>query len=435
MENEQLETEVLTPEQQLAALRTEHEAMKQQLAETELKNKVTAFTGEAFDQIVKNAAERHIKFPGASPEALDELTPEDMLVGRHIMSDRIARGIDSGYNLQDRLDAAMRTMTTGGTATGAELLESPMLAKLWQDLKLKAKVANLFTPHIDMPGKTLDLPLGLGDVNFYKPGGEGQSVAATNLGTAKRTLTAYPLKCQVDISDELDQDSVIAILPQIRAALTRRGAEVLDKVILKGDTEAGATGNINSDDAAPGGTEDYLLGFDGLIKYALVTNSGQSSDLGALAVADFGTLMGLLQKYAVDFERLAWISGWYTYLFAVTMSDFRTVDKLGAKATLLTGQVGAVYNIPYICSGEMEKVDDDGKYTTTSPSSNDTDGRLLLVHRDMWRVGVRKPFRIATERSEAKGQTSLVGTMRIALNSYDAAGVHTAIGYNVTTPA
>lgn len=421
----------MTTEEELDFVKSEHQTLMTKVTELETQAQVRKFTLESLESLIKAAESRKMVFPTGA-EAVDGLTVEDLLLGKYIMEHRIDRHIDSEYKLQDQLDTAMRTMTTGGSATGAELLESPILAKLWDDVRVKTKVAQLFDPIINMPGQTLDLPLGLGDVTFYKPGGEGHAVTATNLATAKRTLTAYPLKAQVDVSDELTQDSIIALLPQIRAALVRNGSEVMDKVILLADTETAATGNINSDDAAPAGDEDYLIGFDGLVKYCIVTNTGQSSDLAGLAIADFTTMMGLLQKYAVDYTRLAWISGWYTYLLAVTMSDFRTVDKLGAKATLLAGQLGAIYNIPYVCTGQMGKVDDDGKYTIATPSTNDTDGRLLLVHRDMWRVGVRKPLTIETERSAAKGSTSLVATVRLALQSYDAAGVHTACGYNIT---
>lgn len=332
---------------------------------------------------------------------------------------------------QQKFGASFRTMTSGGSGTGQELLDEAVRDMLFNDVVLGANVARLFEI-VSMPANPYDLPV-IGDVTFYTPGGEGEAVTASDLATAKRTLTAYTIKAQVDISDELEQDSVIALIPQIRSKLVENASREMDKLILLADTETGATGNINSDDAAPTAGSDYLLGFDGIVKYALVTNTGQKSDLATLEIADFGTLLGLLDgKYIVDPSRLAWISDPWTYATALQLSDFRTVDKLGNRATLVSGQLGAVYGIPYIATDAMGKVDDDGKYTTTNPATNDTDGRLILVHCDMWKVGVRQPVRVATERSEAKGITSIVVSFRLALVSFNASGKYTSIGYNIT---
>lgn len=378
-----------------------------------------------FDKVVRKAG-----LP--KPEQLSEL--DLSLLGAicqtrdWALHNTFAERLDALY--KQRLGASFRTMTSGGAGTGQELLDEAVREALFRDVVLGAKVAQLFEI-VAMPTNPYDLPV-MGDVTFYTPTTEGASVTATDLATAKRTLTAYTIRGQVDITDELEQDAVIALIPQIRSRLVENAAKEMDKLILLADTETGATGNINSDDAAPTAGSDYLLGFNGLIKYALVTNSGQKSDLATLEIADFGTLLGLLDgKYIIDPEKLAWISDPWTYAKALQLSDFRTVDKLGNRATLVSGQLGAVYGIPYVATDAMTKVDDDGKYTITDPATNDTDGRLVLVHRDMWKVGVRQPTRVATERSEAKGITSLVVSFRLALVSFNADGKYVSIGYNI----
>lgn len=427
----------MTPEEELEQLKANHEELKATVATLEAKKGTPP-------------VERHMAFPSGFDGAGDilegklikdyrlpkpnELSFEELYLARSIFAGR-------GEVLPDTYEerylselAQKRTMTTTGTATGAELIETPILAALWSDMHTQAKVAGLFAPLINMPGKTLDLPV-CGDATFYKPAGEGQAVPATDPATAQRQLVACPVKAQVDISDELNQDAVMALIPSIRSKLVAEGGRVLDKVILLADTATAITTNINHHDGTPTGKEDWLLGFEGMVKYCIVTNTGQadnSADLTTLDAHSFVKLMSLLDaKYITNPARLAFISDAWVYLKALEIADFATMEKIGERATLLTGQLGQVYGIPYVATDGMGKACADGMVDVDTTTGN-TKGRLLLVHRDMWKVGVRKPIRVATERSEAKGLTSLVATMRVALISFNAAGTYTSLGYNIS---
>jgi HK97 family phage major capsid protein len=291
----------------------------------------------------------------------------------------------------------------------------------------------LFKPYVDMRSGKYELS-ELGDAVFYKPAGEGQAVSATDPSTAKRTLQAYTLKAQVDISDEMDEDAVVNMLGTLRGRLIQNARATIENVILNADA-TGSTGNINKNGAAVTGTESYLLGFDGLIHYCLAEVTGQKADIGAIETADFATLIGLLGKYGDNRSQLAFIGDRYTLLKAIQLDDFRTVDKLGNNATLLTGQIGAVYGVPVILSSQMQKADANGLIDGVTPGNN-TKGRLLLVKRTAWILGFARQIRIAAERSEAKTLTSIVASMRIALQCFgdrsSATYSHTALGYNGT---
>jgi hypothetical protein len=284
-----------------------------------------------------------------------------------------------------------------------------------------------------MAAQKVELP-SMGDVAFYKPAGEGQAVTATDLATAKRTLTACTLKAQVDVSDEEDEDAVIGMIPQIRMILIRNAKEVIDSTILNADT-TGTTGNINKYGAAVVGTEQYLLGFDGLIHYCLNEVTGQKSDLGALTIADFAALISLQGKYADVPARCAFIIDRWVKNKAILLDEFLTVDKMGAQATILTGQIGEVFGVPVVLSGQLQKADANGRIDGATPGNN-TLGRIVLVNRDMWRFGIRRNVRVATQRDESKTLTSIVVSMRIALQCFgdrsSADYCHTALGYNVT---
>jgi len=443
----------VTPEEELEQLKANHEELKAAVATLEAKaDKQTpppvrhmafptggdsalgfgagnvVFDRSEFDKLVKDPI----------PPKAEDVSFDDLQLAAMICKANPNIGELTG-NYADRLDgickdkfgASFYTMTTGGTGTGAELTERAITASLFKDVTLAAKVARGFSPIVNMPTSPFDLPV-MGDVSFKKPAGEGQAVTATDLATAKRTLTAYTVKGQVDVSDELNQDSIIALIPAIRARLVENAAKEIDMLILLADSATAATTNINHHDGTPSGDESWLLGFEGIFKYCLVTNTGQGASLTALEITDFGALLALLDgKYIVDPSRLMFVSDPWTYLKAVQLSDFRTVDKLGDKATLLTGQLGAVYGIPYIATDAVGKACADGMVDVDTPAGNTT-GRIALIHRDMWKVGVRKPVRVATERSEAKGLTSLVVSFRLALMSFNASGKYSSLGYNIT---
>jgi hypothetical protein len=329
-----------------------------------------------------------------------------------------------------------QTMTTDGSGTGAELVDTLLFPTLFNDIVSKTLVAELFRPWMDMPQGSMFLP-SLGDVTFYKPAGEGQAVTATDPATARRTITAYTLKAQVDISDEENEDAIIAMIPEIRAKLAQNAREVIDEAILCADTTTGKQ-NINYYAATDGSdlatSSRFLLGFNGLMHYCLNEVSGQSTGITTLATSSFAALIGLLGKYADEPSRCAFVIDRWVKNKAIQLSDFSTTDKMGPNATLLTGQIGQIYGIPVVLGGGLAKSNATGQVDQTS--GNNTKGRIVLVNRDMWRFGVRRAIRVAAQRDEAKTLTSIVASMRIGLQCFgdrsNADYCHTALGYNVT---
>ena len=241
---------------------------------------------------------------------------------------------------QANLKAAMDSTTSG---TGDELVPTQEAEALWMDVNLETMVSPLFS-RVDMPSDPFEIPLQLGDVNWY-PGTENLATTSTALTTAKQTLTAYELVGQVPWSLTLDEDAVIAMASEVRSTLVRNTAEVIDDVLLNGDTTT--VNNINADGATisktDAGNGHWLLGFDGLTHLPLVDNTSQANNQGA-AVSDdmFNEIRGKLGKYGVRPSELAYVMDVNTYIRSLSIGNFRTLDKLGPNATLLQGQLGAV---------------------------------------------------------------------------------------------
>lgn len=332
---------------------------------------------------------------------------------------------------QVNLKAAMDS-TTGGS--GDELVSTKEASALWMDVNLETMIAPLFS-RVEMPSNPFEIPLQLGDVNWY-PGTENLAITSTALSTGKQTLTAYELVGQVPWSLTLDEDAIIAMAAEVRSALVRNAAEVIDDVLLNADNTT--VNNINADgatiSATTAGKGHWLLGFDGLVHLPIIDNTSQSNNLAGGVTDDmFNQIRGKLGRYGVRPSELTYITDVNTYIKALSVANFRTLDKLGPSATLLRGQLGAVEGIPIIVSEQMKLADADGKVTSAGNVTNT--GRLLIVNRSQWRVGYRRELAIETDRDIQKRQHIMVISIRLAFaerSGTRSSATHTALQYNIT---
>ena len=356
----------------------------------------------------------------------------DLMIGRSLL--RAARAQGGGPGIEDwtvHLRAAMDSLTAG---SGDELTHTAQASRLWQDVHLETMIASLFS-RITMPTNPFDVPLQLGDVNWY-PGEENVSVRSTDLPTGKQTLTARELVAEVPWSLTLEEDAVIAMLPEVRRTLVRNAAEVIDDVLLNGDTSL--SNGINSDGGRIGrndpGKAQWLVGFDGLLHLPLVDNTSQANNLnGAVASSAYNKLLKLLGKYGVRSNESVFVTDPNTFLTSLALEEVETVDKLGPAATILTGQLAVVYGHPLIVSEQMRLASANGK-VNSNPAQN-TAGRILAVNTSQWRVGFRRELSIETERVLQKRQNVMVVSLRLAFaerTGKRSSATHTALQYNVT---
>ena len=333
--------------------------------------------------------------------------------------------------LQSMTRAAMDSTTAG---SGDELVATLESRDLWMDVNLQTLIAPII-PTFPMPSNPFDIPRQLGDVNFY-PGTENISTTSTALASGKTTLTAYELVGQVPYSFSLEEDGVIAMLSEIRAGLVRNVAEVMDDIILNADSTL--TNNINADGAtiaaSDAGKGHWLIGYDGLLHLPLVDNTSQANNHAAAVTDDmFNEIRAKLGKYGARPSQLAWIMDVNTFIRAQSISQFRTMDKLGPNATLLTGMLGAIEGIPVIVSEQMRLADTDGK--VTDAGNGTSTGRLLIVNRTQWAQGFRRELNVDVDRDTQKRQTVVTVSFRHALTERSGArssATHTALQYDIT---
>ena len=325
------------------------------------------------------------------------------------------------------------------TSYGVEWVPTLYASELWRKLRLGNKVLPLFRT-LDMPSDPYRLPYEGTDPSVYYVAetadlasmaiGSNQPIGESKAGTGYKTLDAKKLGAFVPYSEELVEDSIIPIAAQLRDQMGLAMAAAVDNVLLNGDTETGASANINLIDGTPtstGNKRNKYLVFDGLRKLGLVTNTDNSRDGGALTDEDFMATRSLMGKYGVDPTRLAFILDYWTYQAAIRdCPGCFTMDKVGPRATILTGQLLQQYGVPIIVSEELALANSAGKI----PAAGGTLGQILAVYRPGWLVGFRRQVKVELERVPLADAYYIMATVRLAFINFDTDVA--AISYDIT---
>lgn len=390
----------------------------------------------------------------------DSLSAVDMAYGKMIVEGLIKDGKSHAISAEYRRALAEKTWREGfrpvkadGTAYKSDELAHSDLANygdewvptLWEsELWRKARVDNVILPlfkSLEMPSNPYELPIeGTDPTVYYVPetadeaqlliSGAGNAMPDSLVGSGKVTLTAKKLAIRVGFSAELVEDSVIPVLSMYREQGLRAMMDGIDYTLLNGDTEAGATGNINADDQAAVGTEKYMA-FNGLRKLPLVTTVANKQDGAGAPTASLMRQIRFLMsvKYALRTGDCAYLVDGGTYGKLLEANEIVTVDKYGMSASILTGEVGKLYGVPVLASAEMSLTEADGKLSYDTPTNN-TKGQAICVYRPGWMVGYRRRVAASMTYLPYYDAYQMVATLRIAFINFD--GEVASALYNLT---
>lgn len=337
------------------------------------------------------------------------------------------------------LNAAVKALGSTVSGAGDEYVPTGMATELWQDFFVASRIANTVMP-VAMPSNPFDVPRGLGAPTWRKAS-ENLPVSTPDVATGKDTLTATELAATQAWSYTMDEDAVVALMPSVRAELQRSGGDIIDDFCLNADSTATSTGNINLDDSTPPSDSYYLSdGQDGLRHAHIVDNTAMTANMAA-ALTDAGLtgMLALMDKYATDVRNLVLTCDIGTYLngFLSTASGapgsfVTTLEKFGANAILLTGQIASYRGIPIVPSPVYRKSEADGKLSVTS--GNNTKGGITAYHRGMWKLGFRRDLLVEVDRDITSRQFIMVISLRPAIGCRGprSSQFHTAGMRNIT---
>ena len=298
-----------------------------------------------------------------------------------------------------------KAMTTTGSGTGAEWVPTGFSTELTELVRLELKVAALF-PHINMPTNPFKLP-SLTAGFAAKLSGELGTQTKQSLGTGNKQLTAKKLIVVGSTSEEEEEDSIIAVLPLIRAELVTGLADGIENGILNGDVSGT---HQDSDTTA---ADDVRKAFSGLRYRALAVNAVDGATFDEIKIRAIREAMG---KYGVLPTKVAYIAGFRAYYAMMSWTNALTYDKIRDRATLLTGQLGEFDGSGIIVSEHARQdLNASGVYdgTTTTKATL----TAVKIGPGGYLIGDRRLVQVETDRNIETQEDIVVGSQRTAFDT------------------
>ncbi|MGL5936379.1 MAG: phage major capsid protein [Cetobacterium sp.] len=354
-----------------------------------------------------------------------------------MLVDRSATNTADGFRVArshrayaSRWQQTMRALDTDTAAEGLEWIPTGIGASLHERIRAAGRIAGLFS-RIDLPTNPWKWPLEGADATAFRvaepTSDTATKVTASTPGTGAVTFDAEIFGGRILTSRSLEADSAIAILPYMQRKLVQAFVDAEEKAILDGDTDG-----AHQDSDVGASTTDARTAWDGLRKRALA-NAATAGTNVALTVANLGAVRATMAKYGLSPSDLVFICGVSSYHDLILDPAVLTIDKLGAQATILNGQLASVYGIPIIVSEHVrENLNASGVFDNTTTNRT----YALAVNRSEWVMGQRMALDVEVDDSiyRESFQRVMVGFMREDFQNVNATGStedDTAIIFNV----
>lgn len=338
------------------------------------------------------------------------------------------------------------------TSYGDEWIGVAYSGNLWQRVVESSNVVGRI-PTVEVPQgvESMIIPVQSTPPTFYKVaqataqdsntlGKVTYTHTSSKMGTANQTLSVGKLGARSIFAGELVEDSVIQWAAELRRAMEQEATEVLEALVIDGDTDASATTNINDIAGTPGGTETFLV-LNGFRKLALVTNTANSRSATTLAAEDYLEtlkLLGLAGKNAINRGAVSFIVDLHTHWKTLELTEVKTRDVF-AQPTLENGLLTSIYGREVIATPNMHRANQDATYGLKAntagkldldTASNNTTGAILAVRWDQWRLGWKRRIMFEVERVPQADASEIICNMRVGMIYRDTDA--SAISYNVT---
>ncbi len=364
---------------------------------------------------------------------------------------------------RDNLEARAHMKSIGMPTKANEVMQSDLAsfgdewvgtsydANLWHRIRQDTPIIGRI-PTVTIPGgaESITIPFTSASPTFYlvagaadqaaNPGRTDDTVTTSKLTTGQRVLSTKKVGAGVNWQGELQEDSFVNFVTELRTDLEQEMAEVIEHIVIDGDTATGATTNINDIAGTPGGTEAFLA-LDGLRKLALVTNTANAISGGTISsetFTDILELMGLAGRNANDQSQVVFIQDQPTSWVTRRLTDVKTRD-VNTQATIENGRLTNIWGYDVVTSANMHRANTDSTYGLKANSAgkvdldtaaNNTTGAILAVRLDQWRIGYKRRPTFEVQRKPRSDTWEITVLFRIGMNYRDTEA--SAIGYNLT---
>lgn len=279
-----------------------------------------------------------------------------------------------------------------GTHVASATWELEVSTNMEAEIRRRLVMAPLFR-NISMQTNVMTFPLNpeAGDAQWMANTVWGTTTSAGNTvvhALKEVTLNAYKVATNEYVAYEEEEDSLIVLLPVIRDAMVRRVARSVDKAFLLGaGTGADPVKGIATYDA---------------------TSAVNATNTGVVTVANLVSLRRDLGAWGLEPRDVTYVVSTDVYYDLLQDTTFQTMDKVGAAATLLTGQVGQIGSSPVLVSS-MFPTKAGGTTTAT------TNYAALAVATGNFLVGNQRGLRFDTQDLVETQRRVLVASLRTGM--------------------
>ena len=284
---------------------------------------------------------------------------------------------------------------------------------------------------VTMPSSPYELPTATG-LTVARGIAEGTTATDSTFTDGKITFTAKKFVEYYILTEEINEDSAPDILAFGRSELMAAHQRAYETASLNGDSD----GTHQDSDTQAGAADLAEKQLDGLRKAALGNSAnGGTVDFANAVVTDakLREMRQNMKKLGINPKDCLWIPGSVSYNQMLGTDNVVTIDKIGDRATVVTGTLGTYSGIPIVVSGFMrEDLNDAGVHDGIT---TDRTG-LLLIHKRRWYWGTRRPIRMALRPARsADDQMEIASYSRVDFQGHPQAADEVGAVYGVDIPA
>lgn len=316
---------------------------------------------------------------------------------------RTLKSFEQWNDLTEGLKATITSTTSG---SGDEWVPTNFSNQLTDAIVLAHVVAALFT-RIPIPTEPFTVP-----TQRTKPKAsvvaEGAAPATTTLGAGQFTTTNKSLSTKIfkyflDFTDEVMEDSIIAMEPYIRKWIVLGLVRAEEDMIVNGD----ATGAHMDSDIT--NAEEPAKAFDGLRQFGSthLFATGNPDPFTAAAVRNTRALLSV--GFRENPSDLVYITSGLGLLNMIQIAEVLTLDKIGSQATILSGQLASFDGSPVIVSEHCrENLNASGVYDGVTTNRT----IIICAHTPSFVTTSRRDPRVEMDKAIKTSVNTLVASMR-----------------------
>lgn len=331
-----------------------------------------------------------------------------------------------------RANEAMGSTLTG---FGDELVPTLSGSALYYFMRLESRVAPLFRTFMT-PSEPFDYPKMTSGPTFVRATEitDAANFAVSNLnydtsrpGTGKVRFTAGKLAAATLYTEEQIEDSNIAFSEAMARLYVTEMAHAFDFVLLNGDTSANTT-NISFYGTNPNNNTatKRILTFNGIRKGIAAADQTAVANITDESILPVMATMGSRGIIGRDIRNLVCIAPPEVGYKLDALSAYEGFDKVGAQATLLTGQLGFWRSVPVVVTEEYPETDQNGRVDDTAATNNK--GAWIVAHRNSIMIGMRRMPRIEQQKVPGVDGSWITASLRADVNLLEPGAA--AMGYN-----